>query len=230
MKRRLLFLILILASLYSNAQRVVDVTRENVNAMALSFSVGGEPFSTAKYIQVVEGTPYFHAGWMRGSLMLSDSNEYINMLLRLDLLGNNVEYIDKTGQQLVATSVIREIRLTDSLGQSYHFIHSGYIGAKDIEAGWYQLLAAGKVSLYKKIVKEVLENKPYGSATTEQKINNREYYFLQKGAALSRIKKFKDLPDMLTDKKTALSAMISTNKLSGKADQDYTALVSLYNQ
>ena len=46
----------------------------------------------------------------------------------------------------------------------------------------------------------------------------------------SKIKKFKDLPGMLTDKKEDLNKYISSMKMTGKTDQDYTDLITYYNQ
>ena len=111
---KLILLLFIVLTINTNAQRVVDVNKDNLNAAALVLAVGGEPFSSVKYVKVVEGTPYFREEWMRGSVTLKDSNEYLNLRLRLDLVANTVEYISKTGQQLVASSALRTVILRAS--------------------------------------------------------------------------------------------------------------------
>ena len=229
-KHILVGLILFLPAI-GHAQRVVDVERDNVDAVSLFVAVAGQPISSVKYVKVVEGTPYFNSVWMRGSVMLNDSNEYINLLLRIDLLGNNVEYIDKKGKQLTATSAIREVKLVDSLtGKTNHFIHSTTLEVVNAPAGWYQVLATGKITLYKKIHKEVIESRPYGSATTEQRISSINQYFFLTDNRLTRIKKFKEFPALLPSKKAELAKLIDNNKLSGKTDQDYIDIVELYNR
>jgi hypothetical protein len=37
------------------------------------------------------------------------------------------------------------------------------------------------------------------------------------------------MPDLLSDKKTELNEYISSKKLSGKSDEDHSALISYYN-
>jgi hypothetical protein len=221
----------ILVSTSIVAQRVVDVNKDNVNAAALVYGVGGEPFSSYKYVKVVEGSPYFKEEWLRGSLISKDSNEYTNLRLRLDLVANTVEYIDKSGQQMVATAPVRELRLVDSLtGKSHEFVHSSTLGVDNVTTGWYQRLVSGKIALYKRTVKQIQESRPYSSATIDQKITVNEQYFLQKGSYFTRIKKFKDLPDLLSDKRTLITKTSSDNKLNGKSDQDYIDIFLAYNQ
>lgn len=223
--------VFLLLCFYCTAQRVVDVNKDNVNVGALVFFSAGEPFSPVKYVKVVEGTPYFKEEWMRGSVLSKDNVEYMNLQLRLDLLSNTLEYIDKNGQQMVTTTPVREVRLVDSMtGQSFVFVHSSSIMENAPEQTWLQAVVSGKASLYKKINKSLLESKPYGSASTEQKILSTDQYYLFTGNSLYRIKKFKDLPGMLPGKKTETSKFISDKKLSGKAEQDYIDLVSFYNQ
>ena len=227
---KLILLLFIVLTINTNAQRVVDVNKDNVNAAALVLAVGGEPFSSVKYVKVVEGTPYFREEWMRGSVTLKDSNEYLNLRLRLDLVANTVEYISKTGQQLVASSALREIRLVDSItGKSFRFIHSSTIPAKEVTTGWYEVLVEGKATLLKRIHKEIQETKPYSSATTEQRINSVNQYFLLSNKSLSRVKKIKDLPGLLPDKKELLLKKIDEQKLTGKNEQDYMELIRYYN-
>ena len=43
------------------------------------------------------------------------------------------------------------------------------------------------------------------------------------------IKKFKDIPDVLADKKDEVSKYIKNNSLSGKTDDDYRAVFDYYN-
>jgi hypothetical protein len=72
--------------------------------------------------------------------------------------------------------------------------------------------------------------KPYGSATIEQTIDTFGQYFVDVSSVLNRVKKFKDLSDLLKDKKDELNKYISSKKLTGKTDQDYIDLVTYYNK
>lgn len=168
---------------------------------------------------------------MKGSLDLSDGTGYENLLLKIDLMDNSLLYLDAEGKEMVATSVIRNVTLIDPLtNKNYDFIYSSFINAPgQVEKGWYQVIASGSVSLYKRYVKITNETKPYGSATYEQSIVTGAKYFLLNNSEFTEIKKFKSLPGTLNDKKQELEVYISSKKLSGKNDSDYADLIDYYN-
>lgn len=212
--------------------KVVDVNKETINVSPMRFyTVGGEPVSNVKYVRVVSGTPYFKEAWMKGSLDLSDGRGYENLWLKLDLMDNSLLYVDTDGKEMVATSVIKNVTLIDSVtGNKFDFIHSSFIGATErIDPGWYQVIATGKATVYKRFVKIINEFKPYGSATYEQSIVTGSRYYLFSDSVFTEIKKIRSVPDMLQNKKKELTEFINTKRLTGKSDTDYQELVMYYN-
>ena len=154
------------------------------------------------------------------------------MQLKLDLLKNELHYLDPSGKEMIATIPLQQVILIDTVHNlNYIFINSFFIPATNLDAenGWYQLLDNGRAGIYKKLTKVITETRPYGSATTEQVIITSSRYFIIYNNQLIRIKKFKDLPDILTDKKTELHSFIKTNKLTGKSDEDYNMVMTYYN-
>ena len=139
--KRLLSLLFFLQALAGWCQqtKVIDVGKEDVRITASQFyTVGGEPVSNVKYIRLVSGSPYFNEAWMKGSLDLSDGRGYENLWLKIDLTDNSLLYVDAEGKEMIATSVIRNITLIDSVsGKKYDFVHSSFIrGSGKIERGW----------------------------------------------------------------------------------------------
>jgi hypothetical protein len=67
------FILFCLYAGFSSAQKTIDVTTSNVNAMSPSFFnvIGGQPFVSAKFARLVEGTPYFRDEWMKGNVVLN---------------------------------------------------------------------------------------------------------------------------------------------------------------
>jgi hypothetical protein len=49
------------------------------------------------------------------------------------------------------------------------------------------------------------------------------------GSVFTPINKFKQLPELLKDKKEELTAYMNIKNLSGKSDADYIKLVAYYN-
>ena len=202
---KLLIVILLCSSTISlQAQKTVDVTEGNASAMSPSFFsvVGGEPVVFAKFAKIVEGTPYFSDEWMKGNVVMNGEKQFTGIYLKLDLYNNEVHYRDPKGNELVAITPIQRIILFDSTAQLvFNFVNGEYINANGHLKGWYQLLAEGKASVFKQIEKQMNENKPYGSATIERSVQTTfQYYALYNGNFI-QVKKFKEIPDVLSDKK-----------------------------
>ena len=232
--RALFFLLFILTAMGALSQtKTVDVDKQDMSAGSDRFyTIGGTPVTNTKYVRVIEGSPFFSEAWMKGKLSLSTGEMYDSLWLRLDLLENELHFISKEGKELIATTPVRGVTLKDSVtGSQYHFVHSSFLQMpKNMEAGWYQLLIAGPATLYKRVVKIMNENKPYGSATVEQTIKTSGQYFVSVNGFFTRIKKFKELPDALKDKATELNTYTSSQNLSGRSEADYSRLVSYYNR
>lgn len=222
---------LLLSSPTMGQQRVVDVGKEETSPLSgLFFVLGGEPYSLAKYVRVVEGSPFFNEEWQLGSMILPGGKRYDSIELKIDLLADEVHYKDLKGNPLIATTRIREIWLKDEKGKKYHFVHSSFIGTGTAAAaGWHQLLTDGSAILFGKPVKEITEVKPYGSSVSEQRITTVTRYFILHDNKLTPLKSLNSIPDLFTQKADQLKQYISTNKLKGKSESDYISLVTYYN-
>ena len=230
--KTLLSLLSFLITLTLYSQKTIDVGKNDLpNTSGSLYAVGGQPFANYKYVKVMEGTPYFKEEWMGGKVIMSGGFAYDSIYLRLDLMENSLHYIGPDGQEMIANSPIRGIILADSVtGKKYRFVNADYLQVTGkIAPGWYQMLDTGQVTLYKKFLKVINESRPYGSATTEQRIATMGQYFLMINSVFTPVKKIKEIPDLLPDKKEELKAYISLKNLSGKNDADYSALISYYN-
>jgi len=233
MKLILVALILVLSANLSAQTKVVDVSNLSGGGQPsnLMYAVGGVPMNNVKYVAVVEGSAFFNDQFVAGKIILSGGRVYDKVKLRLDLIDNTVQYKTPEGEDMVATTPIRSIVLYDAASEkALQFDHSDYItpGSK-VETGWYQLLDTGATWLYKRHNKSVREDKPYGSATTEQHITTSYNYYIIVNSVFTPVKKFKSLPDILQDKKAELQEYINLNSLTGKSDKDYSAVVAYYN-
>lgn len=216
----------------SAQQKTVDVSSNDVSPLAPSFFtvVGGEPVMNARFTKLVEGSPYFKDDWMKGEVTINGDQQFAGVYLKLDLYDNQLHFKDKTGNELIATATIKKVTLFDSSVQEvYNFINGSFIITNNKQTGWYQTLADGKVSLFKQYKKQLREDRPYGSATFEQSIFTSPHYFILVNGDFREIKKFKDIPGMLSDKKDQLSQYIKTNNLSGKTDDDFMKLINYFN-
>nr|MBU9936845.1 hypothetical protein [Ferruginibacter sp.] len=110
-----LFIFSFLPAFSGYAQKVVDVSKNNLpNTAGLYYAVGGQPFLNYKYVRVMEGTPYFKEEWMGGKVIMSGGYAYDSVYLRLDLMENSLHYIGQDGQEMISTSPVRSVILSDS--------------------------------------------------------------------------------------------------------------------
>lgn len=235
MKQLLILLCLPLLCYTAFAQRTVDVDKEsNVNTGAMNhfYTVAGIPFVMAKFSRVVSGSPFFDDQLMKGAIILSGGKEYKNILVRVNLLETQVNYFDdKQKVEMVAATAVREVVLWDTINKKdYRFVHADYIQVeKKPEKDFYELLQAGKAELYKQHKKLMAESRPYGSATVEQTIETKAMFYILYNGSWTRIKKMKELTDLLLDKKPEVSKFISTYQLNGDTQQNFDAVVAYYN-
>ncbi len=229
--KRLIVPGLLLFCLNVNGQKTIDVTSGDVNAGNLLNSIGGEPVLMAKFTALVEGTNFFSNDWLNGTIVLPGGKEYKGLSIKLDLFHNEVHYKDKDGKEFIATVPIKEVILTEN-HVNHRFIHSSAIkSATDIKEGYYLWLHTGPTSLYKYYSKQLSEYKPYGSATTEQKIKTTDNYLVLHNGVLIQIKKLKDAPTVLANKKKELEEYLKSNENKTRnLDDRFTDLVTYYNQ
>jgi len=234
MSRLLICCCFLLIYLFPSSQTTVDVDKERgVGGGVLKYvnSVGGTPFLNTKFSKLVEGSPFFNEEMMRGSIILKGGKEYRNILVRLNLLETQVNYIDEKQIEMIATTAISEVVLWDTINNNHHrFVSSNFIETTDKpEKGFYELLQAGKVELYKQHKKEMLESKPYGSATVEQSIKTELRYFVLISGKWIRIKKIKELTGILTDKKSEIQKFVEEKMLTKDSEANFEAIIAYYN-
>jgi len=228
------FFLLFVPSFVFAQQRTIDVGKDNVSPVrdGLFYTVAGTPFSPYKYVRVVSGSPYFNDDWMKGVVLIPGGGRAKSDQVKLDLISGELLYKDSTEKEFIATTPVQQLVLTDpASGKEYVFVNSSFLDlpGKEAAPGWYQLLEPGTATLYKKIKKTISESRPFNSATTEQTINTTNQYLLAFNRLLTVVKKPKDIPAVLTDKKVQLDQYIGSNKFNGKTDTDFSSVIAYYN-
>lgn len=228
--RLFFFLLFFLSCVIGSSQTVIAFGKTSSGA-ALTSSVGGVPVNADKFVNLVQGSPYYIKAFVIGKIELSDGIIYDSVSFRLDLVDNTLHYKSLEADEMIATVPVKSARFMEpGLKTETQFDYSGFIKTtSEIEPGWYQLLDTGKVTLYKRYIKTVNENKLYNAATFEQTISTSSHYYILINTVFTPVKKIKQLPDMLQDKKAELLEYINSKNLTGKTDKDYMELVAYYN-
>jgi hypothetical protein len=190
----------------------------------------GFPVNAKKYSNLVSGSPYFIDAFMPSALVLANGKTYTNVKSRLNLTDNEVQYLDSKGAELVAQVPLKQLVISDTISRTdYQFVHALALPATVPKKGWYQLLADGKVQLYKFIERKLVTEKPFNSASEEQRVDSRERFYLAVNNDFREVKKWIDGIALLGDK-GALEAHIKPLKeQNASLEELLTSAVRFYN-
>lgn len=213
-----------------SAQKVIDVNKSQGFDANTFYSVGGAPFVNAKFVRLTSGTPFFKDEWMKASGKAANGTAYGGGVVKLNLYDNEIVFLDAAGNEMIATTPLKEITLTDTINNvSFHFDNTLPLSVKG-KKRWLQRLAVGKVGLYKAFDKVISENASYGTATTDQTMNTVELFYIFQNNEMKQVRKPKDLINLLSDKQADLNAYFNKKEFpKGKAEQELVALVTYYN-
>src|SRR5215218_2724528 len=127
-----------LLNIVSTAQKTIDVDKTTGVPQNSFYSVGGEPFVNVKFVRLISGTPYFKDEWMKGTGISGTGVIYKAGVLKLDLFDHQVHFLDASGNEMITTSPLKEVILTDTTtGKSYHFVHASLFALPTAKHGWY---------------------------------------------------------------------------------------------
>ncbi|HZI01721.1 MAG TPA: hypothetical protein VEX63_11275 [Flavisolibacter sp.] len=210
------------------SQQVIDVNNTNYNALNMLQVVGGNPVTNAKYVSLVEGSPYLQEEWIKGKLVTEQGYVFQDVFLRLNLIENTIHYKDPKGNEMIATMPIREVILPEqATSKTLRFVNSNILPSS--KKGWYLLLHNANVSFFKFYDKILSENRPYNSATTEQRIMTKEKYFVMMKNVSYPIKNIKDLQALFMDKQKDVEMFIKTLDTKKPLEERMIEIVEYYN-
>jgi hypothetical protein len=215
------------------SQQVVNVNSDNFSfTNRNNTDISGMVHQPVKFVKITAGTPFFNDQWMKARLFDGDGGSYASHSVRLNLLDNDVSFLDPDGTEMVTTIPVKKIQLTDTTtGTQYLFVLGDQIPEADKAQArvWLQVLVNDSVSLCRQTKKTIHETLPYGATTTEEDILSVDIYFVRKNGNFIRLKNWSDLIQVFTDKKDAINQYIRDHHLKGKSADDYTQLVQYYN-
>ncbi|NEU10047.1 hypothetical protein GZH53_17105 [Flavihumibacter sp. R14] len=192
----------------------------------------GRPL-VARYYTDVQGSPYLADNWQKGTVRLANGKAYNDVELKYDQVAEDVIFKGSAGQELRFAEPVGEFRIQtiESFGTPGILFRSGYKPTDGATVKtFYQVLSDGETPLLKRSFKKVMENKPYGSATTVKTfLDVNAYYLVKNGQPLKVKRDKKAIIAALGDYSAELENFISTNKLSLKSDSDLIMLFTFYN-
>ena len=229
MKKRCLYLFASLFLFTCAGAQPLPVVETRPGIPGFLFDLKGEVLVN-KYSKVTEGSAFFSDEWLKGKFYSSDGKVYDNLALKIDLVENEIYFLNDQSQELILKTPVKQIILSNIVtGQSFTFIKTDQLCQTNPRT-WFQVLDTGKALLLKSQPKQVTEYKPYGSATTEEKITTSiNYYLLYKQECLT-IKSAQELWEKLNVEMPGFTQKTTAKGPAKKSEEELIRLTHLFNE
>jgi hypothetical protein len=222
-------LFILALSMQVRSQTTINVDDPTLPNNSTFFNtVDGIPVLNPKYTRIVEGSLYEPANFTEALVFIRNSKRGLGVEARINVMDERLHYLDEKGKEKYADSKIEEIQFFEKERQVSAFSFA-ISGCPTAPPGCYEILEKGKANLHRKVSKQVMENKPYGSATTEQKVVTTYNYWVSHGSDCRQVKKISELQAELVQANPALKQNIPQRKLSEKKVEDWTELIRIFN-
>jgi len=220
---------LILFSIAS-AQQTINVDDPNNRSQVNLNGINGEPVTMVKYTRVVEGSIFIPADFTNSTILVKNNKRVINNVkARINIVEHTLHYLDEKGNEFFTRLPIEEIYFTNTaIGDAHIYTQTPDLCTSN-KTAWYEILEKGKVTLYGEIIKTVTETQPYGSATTEQKVNTAYKYWMQSGTGCTQLAKINDFINELKKINPAFEQADSGQKYSDKKMEDWIIVAKKFN-
>jgi hypothetical protein len=212
-----------------NAQQTINVDDPNNRNMVNLMGINGEPVTMSKYVRVSEGSIFIPSEYTNSTILIKNNKRPINNVkARINVVEHRLHYLDDKGNEMMTRAQIEEIYFIDSAtGQTQ--IYTQFPDSCINKIGWYEIMEKGSLTLFREIVKMVTENKPYGSATTEQKVNTSYKYQMRTGTVCKQVVKINDFINELIVLNPAFKTVVSGQKFSDKKSEDWLYVARKFN-
>jgi hypothetical protein len=181
-----------------------------------------------------EGSPYFSETYNEAEVTGADGKLYRNVRVKINLLDNEVLYLDAAGKEMIATMPIQKIRLLgfiDATGVSDKVLKSNGQSLNTPNAPVYEVMDSGRCVLLKQVKVTFKDEKRYNEASVTRVFKRIESYFvLMAGGKLQKLGQGKeDVLAILKDKEALVRAFIDMNNLKCRRAEDYKQVFGYYN-
>ncbi len=196
--------------------------------MVLYDPVSSRPFNSGKYSEI-KGTPFLNNDWTPG-VVTTSAGKYKMSGLKLDAYEYTL-FFNKGDEPFEFRDEVISFVLMPVASDSSTWLYykKGFSGSGLERRQFVQVLAEGKVSLFKSSVKMMSENNEINRGVVKT-FKTVTRYFIMKDNTVSLLKtNSKDVLSALSDKENQVKAYMLENKLSAKNDVELARIFRYYN-
>ncbi|OLY90936.1 hypothetical protein SAMN05444008_1176 [Cnuella takakiae] len=195
----------------------------------------GFPVNQTRYSRVATGSPYLFDHYLPAIVVLGNGTGYEGVRVRLNLVENELQYRDTKGMERVTKVPMKQLVIRDTVSGTEHTLVNSIALPPDApKSGWYELLADGPLQLLKLRERRLVTEKPFNSASEEQRIEARDRYFVLHKGKYTEVKKPKDLAPFFATQQKEMDAFqkqqrdreLAWERAATEAVQHYNGLES----
>ncbi len=194
--------------------------------------VNGRPFESR--FDDVSGTPYFNAAYKYGDITLKQGRKFTQVKMKINLVTQETVFVSENGiEGYMEAGMVKEISYADTTADGillYKF-QTGFPAVdRQNDKHFYQVLAEGRCSLVRSIVKKVIERRNELSGEVVKEFESTENIYLYINGEMKRFKKDKDaVLSLLADKQAELDQYVTEHKTNFKNLDQVVLLLNYYN-
>lgn len=176
------------------------------------------------------GSPFFDTEFNYADIQLENGQQYQNILVKINLLSNEVIFKSDDGKELAILPSIKSVILKKS-GGNILFEYGFPAFEKQNKKTIYQVLTKGETSVLKYFFVQVTEAKPYSSATMLRTIEKFPKLFVyNKNIGLQRAPKSdEDVTAVFKNDAAQINKIIADKKLKIKKEEDLVNCIAMFN-
>ncbi len=237
----------------ANAQSISTTTRVPTYVGALSSEAGSTfgnfrsiDLTSASTAPTVVGNTFLTDNWTSGAIYIAPNHLLEAQRFKYDIENNQIllSLEENTGQTDKAEDIrvingvsVLAFEINDPFSGKRGFVNSvnsGFTINDTPVLGFMEVLADGKINLYRKVETSLLKsnyNVALNAGDKRDRIIKKEVYFLRKEGSKELMKVSKNKKETLDtfDKREQMEKFFAENKLKANNPQDLIKLVSYYN-
>ncbi|MDP1762462.1 MAG: hypothetical protein Q8L07_01160 [Sediminibacterium sp.] len=182
----------------------------------------------------INGSPYFMDDYKYADIKLKKGRSFVGVRAKINLYSQDILFLSSNGfEGLIEMGMVNEISFSDTTTEGvipYKF-QTGF-PAIDRQNGnhFYLILAEGRCSFIKSIIKIVSERKNDLLDEKNKDYETRENYYLFINGNMKKWKKDTNFfLSELSDRQTEVNQFILSNKINGKNAEQVIKLLKYYN-
>jgi hypothetical protein len=182
-----------------------------------------------------DGSPYLFDDYLPATLTTESGRVYKDVMIKLNLVDNEVLYRLADGKEMVSTTPIQKISMF-AIGQLYSGLDSMIISGINTPlnsrgAITYIVYSSGKLTLLKKVSVTYKDMQEYGNTNTTRVFKRKEsFFFMDKKGVTDQVgKSTQAVLDLFNDKRKNVEQYVNQNRLDLRNEKHLVSAFNYYN-